>query len=991
MSTPPYGRASVLVVADTSQFRAELRTELSSAGRDAGRALDTSIRRALRTTGERAGRQIADDIQDSLDRLSATVGVQADTAGLRQSIETALDGITATVDVQADTAALRSSIDGALAGLSASVQVTPDSPAQFWLDLQRGLNRLPPLSVRVTPDLTGFDAAIRAHRPPSVTVPVTADADSLTRSLSALGSTAGNVGSLLTRGLGLSILVAQAAASAAALVQFTAALAPAAGILAAFPAVLGGSVAAFAALQLALSGVSDAFSAALTGTSEEFTQSLEQLSPAAQSAAREVRALRPAFEGLRNSVQDAFFSQLEGEITELAAALGGPLEAQLSSISGSFGLAARNVSDFLTTAQGVDAIQGIVSGAQQATRGLADSIAPVVEGFLRLGQVIAEEFGQDAQDAIVGLNTRLANFLNAAASGDQAIAWVRGALDVFSAAGTILQNVGSILRSVFQAAGATGGDLLGVLGSLTGHLAAFFNSTEGSQALIGLFQGLNAVGQALGPIFTELVRQVGTLAPALVPVFQAIGPALQGLIAELGGALGPVLQALTPVAEGLALALDALGPALEPLGEAIGAALTALSPLLPLVGELAGVFGGVLADALLLAITLLEPLIGVLTDSLQPVIPVLAEAFDNLAVALGPVAEMLGEQLAVAFGELLPLILAVLPPIAEELIPALGELLVALLPLIPTLTQLLLVAINPLIPVLPQLASLVTLLVETITPLVQIVVALINPILQVTAAIMGWLRTSVVVPILEGIIAALGGLLSAITSLLEPIASFVESVIGFFQRLYNTLVGNSIIPDLITAIVGLFLGLPGMVLGAVAGFVADIISRFAGLVPGVMDEIGNVGSRIAGVFTGAAGTVLNGVGELIGDIVSEFGQLPGMILDAIGDIGGQLADAFSGAVSGALDFIPGLAAGAIVTAPTRALIGEAGPEVVIPLTRPRRAFELAEQSGLLELLARQGVGGPTTITNHWHLRSNMTDPMVLAQHLQGQIARAAGV
>lgn len=48
--------------------------------------------------------------------------------------------------------------------------------------------------------------------------------------------------------------------------------------------------------------------------------------------------------------------------------------------------------------------------------------------------------------------------------------------------------------------------------------------------------------------------------------------------------------------------------------------------------------------------------------------------------------------------------------------------------------------------------------------------------------------------------------------------------------------------------------------------------------------------------------------------------------------------------------LPPLANGAIVRRATAALVGEAGDEVIIPLTRPRRALQLAEQSGLFNVL-----------------------------------------
>lgn len=53
----------------------------------------------------------------------------------------------------------------------------------------------------------------------------------------------------------------------------------------------------------------------------------------------------------------------------------------------------------------------------------------------------------------------------------------------------------------------------------------------------------------------------------------------------------------------------------------------------------------------------------------------------------------------------------------------------------------------------------------------------------------------------------------------------------------------------------------------------------------------------------------------------------------------------------------GFADGDIITKPTVGLMGEAGPEVVIPLTKPARAAQLAQQSGLTQMLG----GGETNV------------------------------
>jgi hypothetical protein len=60
--------------------------------------------------------------------------------------------------------------------------------------------------------------------------------------------------------------------------------------------------------------------------------------------------------------------------------------------------------------------------------------------------------------------------------------------------------------------------------------------------------------------------------------------------------------------------------------------------------------------------------------------------------------------------------------------------------------------------------------------------------------------------------------------------------------------------------------------------------------------------------------------------------------------------------------VPELANGAIIGSRTPAIIGEAGPEAVIPISRPARALQLMEQSGLAEL-ARRGSGAALNIEN----------------------------
>lgn len=105
------------------------------------------------------------------------------------------------------------------------------------------------------------------------------------------------------------------------------------------------------------------------------------------------------------------------------------------------------------------------------------------------------------------------------------------------------------------------------------------------------------------------------------------------------------------------------------------------------------------------------------------------------------------------------------------------------------------------------------------------------------------------------------------------------------------------------------------------------------------EGLSNIGSFASDVGGKIVSTIKSGINYVIGRINAGIAQIDDKL-------------------PGDLPRIPMLARGAVVDSPTLALVGEAGPEVVVPLTNRRRAQELAEQSGLLKML--RGAGGSGT-------------------------------
>jgi hypothetical protein len=179
----------------------------------------------------------------------------------------------------------------------------------------------------------------------------------------------------------------------------------------------------------------------------------------------------------------------------------------------------------------------------------------------------------------------------------------------------------------------------------------------------------------------------------------------------------------------------------------------------------------------------------------------------------------------------------------------------------------------------------------------------------------------------------------------------------------------------------------------------------------ITGALGNLGSKIAGVFSKAWGSVKSAISGLIDKAVGLFKGIGSRIAGAMGDVGGKIMSTIKSKIPKALrKFVPGLANGGIVAGPMLAQIGEAGPEAVIPLTRPARALQLAQKSGLDRLIlgnhyrnqARSGhpivtgttaaaAGGSGPLIENLYVTSNARSEEAVARRTATLIAARAGI
>ncbi len=476
----------------------------------------------------------------------------------------------------------------------------------------------------------------------------------------------------------LALLGAAAAATANGVVSLGAALGPAVGAVAALPGAVALGVAALATLRVALLGVGEAFEAALGNDQAKFEKALAGLSPAAQSAARELRALKPVLDGIRLVVQDALFAPLAGQLTAVVSTLAGPFVLGMQSVASAIGDAARMAAEFARSAVAVDAVATVFAALRQIIWDLTPAIVPVLTGMTRLAQVGAA-FAVSLTPEVTRLAIRFGEFLTAAADSGRALGWLQGAVAVFRQLAQIAGLVWGIVSGVFQAMRAAGGDALGVIGAVLAQIDAFVNSAQGQATLTSIFVAMHQAALALGPVIASLAVGVGVLAPILGRLATQVGPILTSAIQALVPALAALGPALVVVFAALGQAVAAVGPALTPLARAFAALLVAVSPLLPVVAQVAALIATALAGGVRAVLPSLVDLAAVvayqLVPAALPLVPIIVQLAQQVGVALLQALVALSPQLVSIIGSFVAFLVAIQP-----VLPPLLQLVVGVLP-----------------------------------------------------------------------------------------------------------------------------------------------------------------------------------------------------------------------------------------------------------------------------------------------------------------------
>lgn len=305
------------------------------------------------------------------------------------------------------------------------------------------------------------------------------------------------------------------------------------------------------------------------------------------------------------------------------------------------------------------------------------------------------------------------------------------------------------------------------------------------------------------------------------------------------------------------------------LGESLPANLAVAGALF---GMLAGLIFGMIGPVLVAGAAwgVQAAAIGLLIEK--------AGGFDVVFGKVKSTLETVGTFLSSVFAPVLETMKQLMAENAEP-IRQLQEALQNALPVFITLVQVILAVAGAIIGgllvafagILPNIIGFVTGVIQVVTGFLQLIFGLFT--------MNGDMLKDAVSNIWEGIKNIIS---NAIMGIINLLAGFVVGVIDFFRGLYNTLVGNSIVPDIVDGILGAFTHLRDAALDLVSGLVSGVAGKFTGLV----SSAANWGRDMVSGFVNSFKNAAKGVGDIGREIAGRFGlqfQHGGIVPGPIGE------------------------------------------------------------------------------------------------------------
>lgn len=744
---------------------------------------------------------------------------------------------------------------------------------------------------------------------------------------------------------------------------------------------------------------------ALKKATDEYKASLDNLPKSAQQFVTSISSLSGAFTGLRRDVQDSFFKGLGDQIKETSDRLLPTLRKGLVGTAGVINDGANALLKWAGSKEGVKQIATIFSGLNGILRPLMSGIGGFAKGFLTIFTGALGP-GKEMAQTISDIGDRFSEWAGKFVKGGGLTDLLDKAKEAGGKLLDILGNVGGILGDLFAGSSDLGGDLLQSLADITQGFKDMLDSADGKQKMGDFFaaagRDLSGIADALRvgvPAFVTFVQQLQKGSD----VFNEFADAIQPIAKPLGVILG--LLATPPIVTGIQ-ALIAPFQLLS--GIDWGAISSGIGGFFSSIGgasgsiDLGGMFSGLIDSAKGLGAKIFAGAGDLLSDFttwasglpaaagalVDEVVGYFSGLADRAVSSAGDIASSFGTWLAglpVAAINAVTDFLVNFADLAGRAVTAAGDILGAF-------TQ--------------WLANLPTAAVYGIATLIGTFAGLAYRLFvsagDAAAAFGTWVaglpgRAAQLVGEIGGALAGLAGrmiagagnLASAFGSWVSGLPSRAAALAGQISGALSGLAGRMIAGagSLASAFGSWVSGLPG----AARSAAARIASGFSGLSGRMISAAGSLVAKVTSWASGVAGAARAAADRL----VSAFRGLAGRIVSAIGTIVPQIGMPNISGIIGRIRSAAQAAAkphakGGIVSSPTFAMLGEAGPEVVVPLSRGN-VLDPSLIPLLKSVASDRGIKGDGSTggggdTHNWQVMLPTGDPQAAAKAMMDRLS-----
>ncbi len=484
-----------------------------------------------------------------------------------------------------------------------------------------------------------------------------------------------------------------------------------------------------------------------------------------------------------------------------------------------------------------------------------EQAAKQAQTLIELAGDLTAMYGGSTQDAVRALtgalkgnNTMLDNY--GMAVNDAMVKTKAYEMGLYSGKGEmdLTTKQAATLALIMEQTGAAQGQAAREAEGASGSMRAF---TTGIKNLT------TDIGENLLPIITPFIQKL----VGIVGAFGELSTGTQKVIIAIAGiaaAIGPVLVVAGMLAQGIGALIAAFG------GLAAGPILAVIAAVVALGAGLVALWknneqfreGVISAFEKIKAVAL-------------PIIEMFKESLRNAAESLKPV----WENLVQVFSELQPVLKAIGAVVGTVLVVALG-----------VVTG----VINGVIKAIAPLMKAFTGLLQIVVNVVGVIVSLITG--DFAGAFEHLKRAG------QGLIEFISGMVQAVIGFVKGL---VEGVVKFFVGLYDTLVGHSIIPDLVNGIITWFKELPGKLFSIIKDMMQKVISGIKDRVTAVKNAVDKIKTSITTPINSAISSIKSWIGSGVSWMVSKFNGFR----TTVSGIFNRVKSAITGPISSAISTI----------------------------------------------------------------------------------------